>query len=401
MLSQRHSLVYLDYNASTFFPRSQLTVDLLELIEVAGANPSSLHLLGRKSRRLINEAAEALGSYLQVKPEAIYWTSGGAEANAFALHSAVLTHAHQKPLDKMRIVLSALEHDSTLLAAQKLAEQRSDLILEFIPVTADGVLDLDALKASIQDPTKASIALISCLFASNETGVLQPIVEVAKWCGSRGIPLHVDAVQALGKTPFSIQEFEGHLKTGYFTFSGHKIGAPKGVGCLIALGEGRILWPIVHGKQQKTLRGGTENSFAIGLFGKIIQTILKGDFQPFPDFLENLRNDFEAQLRPLNPIIHGQKVPRLKNTSYFGFEGLDGDSLLMTLDLEKVCASSGSACTSGSLDPSHVLMAMGCSRSLARSSIRLSSGYGTTWEDYQTVLKILPEFIKGISCLKK
>ncbi|MEW6055901.1 MAG: cysteine desulfurase family protein [Bdellovibrionota bacterium] len=368
--------------------------ELDQLVRDTFANPSSLHKLGRKSRRFINDASEAVARYLNCDPEFIYWTSGASEANSWALHSG-MRHALEKNISRNpRLIVSAIEHDSCLLAAESL-KKNAGVELTSLRVNPNGTVNLDHLRELLSN---AEYDLVSVVHSSNETGVIQPLDEVSKLCREKRVALHVDCVQAFGKLPLDLKS----LGATYATFSGHKLGAPKGVGFLVVSGEGKLLAPLVHGKQQKTLRGGTENSLGIAVLGRIVEA-MNGGYSPFPEHLLSWHHDFESELKRIVPgtIIHGEQAPRLRNTSFIGFEQTDGDGILMNLDLEGICASSGSACTSGSLDPSHVLTAMGQDKSIARSSVRFSSGRLNTWNEFERVLQVLPDIVERIRQGKK
>ncbi|MBI2606627.1 MAG: cysteine desulfurase [Deltaproteobacteria bacterium] len=381
--------VYLDHNASAPVPE-ELFPESEKLLKQGFANPSSIHEAGRRSRRLISEAAEHAAAFVDCDPEDVYWTSGASESNSWALHSAVQSALEKNPSRVPRLLISAIEHESVQLAAKALAA-RSDSRAELhsIPVDADGVIRVEALKTRLA--RDADWDLISVMHVNNETGVIQPIEDVVAAARSHGVPTHVDCVQTLGKIPISLKR----LGANYATFSGHKIGAPKGVGFLAIQGEGKRLTALVHGKQQKGLRGGTENPVSVAMFGLVLSEMGKGRLA-YPKGLEAWRDEFEAKMRDAIPgaVIHGKRARRLPNTTYVGFEGIDGDGVLMNLDLEGVAASSGSACTSGSVDPSHVLLAMGCDKAMARSSVRFSSGRNTAWPDFEKVLEVLPGIVR-------
>ncbi len=376
--------VYLDYNASAPFPKG-LSGELESLISQYG-NPASLHSSGRSARRLINQATENAAAFLDIDAEFIYWTSGASEANSWAVHSAV-EYARSKNL-KPRLLISAIEHESVQLAAK--FHEACGAELKIIPVTKNGVIDLEWLKNLLA--TDANWSLISVMHANNETGVVQPVEQVVAAAKAHLIPTHVDCVQTLGKMPLSVRK----IGATYTTFSAHKVGGLKGTGILAIQGTGKILTPLIHGKQQKSLRGGTENPVGVAAFGSVLMQLKKT--AGFATSLTMMRNDFEAKLKKLIPgtIIHGEGTSRLYNTTFVGFEGADGDGILMGLDLEGVCASSGSACTSGSIDPSTVLLAMECDKAIARSSVRFSSGPTTTWADYEQVLKVLVDIVARV-----
>ncbi len=379
--------IYLDYNASAPFP-TELNEEFSSVLLSGYGNPSSLHFFGRKSRRLINEATEFVAKFVNADPAFCYWTSGASEANTWVLHSAVLRAKAEGR--SPQLLVSAIEHESTLLAAKHLASQFKDVRVDLLPVLRNGQIDLEALAQML---TQARYDLVSVLHANNETGVVQPVDQLTEICARANIPVHIDCVQTLAKIPFTIAD----RGIQFLTFSGHKIGAPKGVGLLAVRGEGRLLYPLIHGKQQKGLRGGTENVTGVTMFARTLSAYQNGKIRSF-EHCQTLHDRFEKQLTETIPgtIIHGLGAARLPNTTYVGFEGLDGDSLLMGLDLEGVCASSGSACSSGSLDPSHVLSAMGCTPELARSSVRFSSGPNTTWSEFETLLNVLSELVSRL-----
>jgi cysteine desulfurase len=380
---------YLDHNASSPLLTDRLG-DVSHLFKLSQGNPSSLHAIGRAARRLINESAESLSTFVSCSSDEVFWTSGASESNSWILNSA--SQFARKNGRRPRLILSAIEHDSVRLAAKGLEAE----ILE-LRVKASGEVDLDHLREllSIDGP----IDCVAVLHVNNETGVIQPIAEAATLCKEKGIFFHVDCVQSLGKEKIRFKE----LGLSSASFSGHKVGAPKGVGALVVARDyQKSLFPLIHGLQQSTRRGGTENAFGVSSFGKILESELQGK-RIFPEQLLIWRNDFEAELKRRIPSaeIHGASAPRVSNTTFVGFEGLDGDSLLMKLDLEGICASAGSACTTGSLNPSHVLLAMGYNEAMARSSVRFSAGSTTTWKDYERVLDVLPRMVSELIGARK
>jgi cysteine desulfurase len=286
-----------------------------------------------------------------------------------------------------RVLISAIEHDSVVSAAEDMKEQ--GVVVDVIPVTPCGTLDVGALARLLEAPAD----LVAVMHANNETGAIQPVAEVAALCQARGVPYLCDAVQTLGKLPLDLSA----LGATYVTFSGHKIGAPKGIGFLVVTAKGRLLYPLIHGKQQKGLRGGTENTMGAAILGRLVGALRRGDVCHSAD-LEGFHRRFEAELKARIPgvIVHGEKAKRLPNTSFIGFEGVEGDGVLLNLDLAGVAASSGSACSSGSIEPSGTLLAMGCDAKLARSSVRFSSGFTTTWADFEKVLEVLPPIVERI-----
>ncbi|MGE4233146.1 MAG: cysteine desulfurase family protein [Bacteriovoracia bacterium] len=402
-------MVYLDYNASAPFPSEwpELSLDKIgALLRDSSANPSSLHRPGRKGRKIINQTTDLVANFLNVDAEFLYWTSGASEANSFALNSAyefALSRRRQNPV----FFISAIEHESTLMAAR--AYEKKGVTIVTIPVDQDGVLKTEDLRTLLEQYTisHGGVDLVSVLYANNETGVIQPYRKVGSLCKKFNVPFHMDCVQGLGKRLLSIKGLQSEQDgPTYLTFSAHKIGGLKGLGFLVvqpfSVGQGKLLSAIVHGKQQKSLRGGTENPFLIGIFGEVLKAISSGK-SIFPEHLETWRRDFEAELTSRIPdtIIYGRAVNRICNTTYVGFPGAIDDSILVNLDLEGICASSGSACTSGSIDPSHVLLAQGYDKDLARSSVRFSSGYGNTWADFENVLDVLPKIVERVRAKKE
>ena len=352
----------------------------------SAASPSSFHKPGRDSKRLINEAAESTARFLDADPNGLYWTSGASEANSWILHSTMISakSTGRKP----RLILSSLEHDSIREAAQWLIGQGTSI--EWIKATSNGTIDLGHLKELIATPEP--IDLVSIMHANNETGVLQPIEEAVNMCRAKDLAVHVDCVQSLGKQPLALRS----LGATYATFSGHKIGAPKGVGFMVVdRRQKNELSALIHGRQQNGLRGGTENTFGIAALSCVLK-FLNDQTPSLRQRLNQMRLQFENELKNKVPgtIIHGETSPRLCNTTFVGFDGIDGNGVLMSLDLEGISASSGSACSSGTLQPSHVLLAMGCDDRLAKSSIRFSSGFETQWRDYERVLAILPKTVE-------
>jgi len=379
--------IYLDTNASCPISSVILRESGALLLATQG-NPSSRHHWGRLSHRSINHTSELLADHLGCKPENILWTSGASEANAWIIHSAARLAQSRK--ETSRFFISEIEHDSVLLAAQS-----SGAIVTKLRVTPSGAVDLthfEELLRTVKPQEKPH--LISVQYVNNQTGVIQPIEEIAKLCKTFEIPLHVDIVQALGKLPLNVHA----IGAQFLTFSGHKIGALKGVGGLIRLDGGLKLSALIAGRQQESLRGGTENAFAIAALGAILRDSASTKKPVFPEYLQEWRSEFEAQLKDKIPNIeiHGKNAPRVCNTSFISFRGVPADSILMNLDLAGIHAGSGSACASGTLEPSHVLLAMGVSEADALSAVRFSAGPHTKWSDYERVLDILPPLIEKL-----
>ncbi|MBI4041034.1 MAG: cysteine desulfurase [Deltaproteobacteria bacterium] len=372
--------IYFDYNAT-----SPLRPEVYEAMSVylksQFGNASSIHEEGRKAKEGVMVARESLAQVSGCDPEEIIFTSGGTEANNLALKGAFEYFYPQKK----KIIVSEIEHPSILETCDYLASRGATLVK--LPVTKEGIVDATLLEASLSDDT----LLVSVQYVNHETGVIQPIQDMGRLVQSKGILFHVDAVQALGKLPMSFSA----LPVDLMSVSSHKISGPKGIGALI-LKQGLKLQALVHGgNQERKRRGGTENVAAIVGFGKACDLISEMGGQD-QERIEKLRNYFEAKLKSQFPTIsiQGESVPRVGNTSNITFEDITSETLLLNLDLQGVSASSGAACSSGSLDPSPVLLAMGLSENLALSSVRFSFGAATCQNEIDVALKILSNIVE-------
>ncbi|WP_354115136.1 MULTISPECIES: cysteine desulfurase family protein [unclassified Bradyrhizobium] len=365
------SRVYLDWNATTPL-RAEARTAMLAAWELIG-NPSSVHAEGREARRLVEEARATLAAAVGALPRNVVFTSAGTEANALAL-SPGLRGSSGGPVE--RLLVSAVEHASVLSGGRFPADKVSQ-----IPVTRSGVIDPDHLKALLGDGPPA---LVSIMAANNETGAIQPIAEAAGIVHKAGGLLHVDAIQALGKIPFDIKAVGADLAT----FSAHKIGGPKGVGALV-LAEGIAgLEPVLRGGgQELSRRAGTENVAGIAGFGAAVRAAL----QALPEDVERmatLRDSLENGIRGIaGAVVFADDVKRLPNTILFTAPGLSAETAVIGFDLEGVAVSSGSACSSGKVQPSHVLSAMGYDATVAQGAVRLSLGWSTEPDDINRALE--------------
>ena len=363
--------VYLDWNAT-----SPLRPEAREAMAAAWdlcGNPSSVHAEGRQARRLVEEARAAVASAVGALPRNVVFTSGGTEANALALTPG-LRRGSGLPVE--RLLVSAIEHASVLAGGRFPAEA-----ISMIGVTSAGLLDLDHLRTKLE---AGPPALVSVMLANNETGAVQPVAQVAEIVHAAGGLLHVDAIQALGKISFDIKALNADL----VTVSGHKIGGPKGVGAL-ALAEGvRGLEPLLRGGGQELgHRAGTENVAGIAGFGAAAKAAM-GTREGDTIRLESLRNRLERGLRETTgAIVFSGDVPRLPNTTLFTVPGLKAETAVIGFDLEGIAVSSGSACSSGKVQPSHVLKAMGFGPEIAEGAVRLSQGWSTSSADIDRCLK--------------
>jgi cysteine desulfurase len=375
--------VYLDWNATTPL-RPEARQAMAVAWEVAG-NPSSVHAEGRQARRLVEDARDAVAAAVSARRQDVVFSSGGTEANALALTPG-LRRAGGEPV--RRLLVSAIEHASVLSGGRFAAEA-----IGTIKVSGSGLVDLDHLRERLSE---GDPALVSVMLANNETGAIQPVGDIAGIVHAAGGLLHVDAIQALGKIPFDIKS----IKADLITLSAHKIGGPKGVGALVMAEEVQGLEPLLRGGGQELgRRAGTENVAGIAAFGaaaRAAMAALQGDAER----LQNLRGRLEAGLaRTPGMILLAADVPRLPNTTLFTVPGLKAETAVIGFDLGGIAVSSGSACSSGKVQPSHVLAAMGFGRELAEGAVRLSLGWSTSEADIDLALeawrKLADALLKG------
>jgi len=368
--------VYLDWNATAPL-RDEARAAMVAALESAG-NPSSVHAEGRAARRLVENARGEVAALVAAEPRNVVFTSGGTEANMLALSPA--TGAGPGAAACGRLLVSAIEHPSVLAGGRFPAAA-----VERVPATPSGVVDLAALARRLTALAgEGTRPLVSVMLAGNETGTLQPVSQAARLTHEAGGLLHVDAVQAAGRIPCEISALGADL----LTLSGHKIGAPKGVGALVKRDEALALDPLVKGGgQERGARAGTENVAAIAGFGAAAAAARANLEQERAD-LERLRRTLEAGLKSISPdvIIFGAEAERLPNTTLFTVPGMKAETAVIAFDLDGVAVSSGAACSSGKVTPSHVLAAMGVSPPLARGAVRVSLGRTTTESDLDCFL---------------
>jgi cysteine desulfurase len=361
---------YLDHNATSPIRPEVLSAVADALARVG--NPSSVHAEGRQARASIERARSQVAALVRARPEDVIFTSGGTEANATALRPGALRDAAGRPV--LRLVVSAVEHAS-VLAAHGFPEGRFDTVR----VNTDGRVDLDDL-AQVLDEVGGEAFQLSVQMANNETGVVQPVAALAEVARARGGVVHTDAVQAAGRMPIDM----GALRVDALTLSAHKLGAPTGIGALVlARRRAGPQLPLVRGGgQEGRLRAGTENLAGIVGFGAAAEIAARAvDSEALR--LRNLRDHAERELRRIAPdaVIFGSGAERMPNTLAFAVPGLVAETALMALDLDGIAVSSGSACSSGKVGPSHVLAAMGVPAELARGAIRVSFGWNSREED--------------------
>ncbi|HEY8333550.1 MAG TPA: cysteine desulfurase family protein [Tardiphaga sp.] len=354
--------VYLDWNATTPL-RPEAREAMAAAWDLAG-NPSSVHTEGRQARRLMEDARATVAGALNAAPRNVVFTSGGTEANALALTPGLRRNVSQAV---ERLIVSSVEHASVLAGGRFAADA-----IEVLGADREGMVDLDQLRFLLGSGTPA---LVSVMLANNETGALQPVAEIAELVHQAGGLLHVDAVQALGKIAIDINMLQADL----LSISAHKIGGPKGVGALVlAEGVAGLEALVRGGGQELGRRAGTENVPGIAGFGAAVRAAMAG-LADDTTRMEKLRNRLEEGLRQTRGVfVFSQNAPRLPNTTLFAVPGLKAETAVIGFDLEGIAVSSGSACSSGKVQPSHVLEAMGFGPELAKSGVRLSLGWSTS-----------------------
>ena len=369
--------IYLDWNATAPL-RPQAREALQEASAVTG-NPSSVHAEGRAARRLIEHAREDVAGLVGASAADVIFTASGTEANMLALSPAIETASEKRPRD--RLFMSAIEHVSVRTGGRLARE-----VIEDLPVDADGRIDLAALAdAMSRAMAHASRPLVSIMLANNETGVVQPVAEAATIVHAANGLLHVDAVQAVGRIPCDFSALGADL----LTLSAHKIGGSKGAGALVrARDDIHFADPLIRGGgQERGLRAGTENVAGIAAFGAAAATARRQMAEEAPSMLV-LRDLLESGLKAISPsvVIFGAGAARLPNTTLFSVDGMKAETAVIAFDLEGVAVSSGAACSSGKVQPSHVLAAMGVAPDRTRGAIQVSLGWTTTKADVETFL---------------
>jgi len=379
---------YLDHAATT--PMLPAAVRVLESELTRTGNPSSLHASGRAARRVVEEARERFAAALGARPSEVLWTSGGTEADNLAIKGLFWARRTHDP-GRRRILVSAVEHHAVLDPAFWMAEHAgAELVL--LPVDSDGVLEVDALRAELEANGEHA-ALLSVMWANNEVGTLQPLADVVALARRHGVPVHADAVQAVGQVPvdFAASGLDA------MTVSGHKLGGPGGTGALLAR-RGLELTPVQHGGgQERGVRSGTLDAALLASFATAVDEAVAARPTHAPR-VAALRDTLVAGVRAIDPtaVLRGpaDAERRLPANAHFTFPGCEGDSLLYLLDSAGVEASTGSACQAGVPRPSHVLLAMGVDEDDARGALRFSLGHTSTSDDVAALLTALPAVLE-------
>ncbi len=378
--------VYADNAATTSVSKTALDAMMPYLTTLYG-NPSSLYSFAQKAKEALEEARQTVADIIGAQPKEIYFTSGGSEADNQAIVSMAKVGALK---GKKHLISTKFEHHAVLHTLKQLEKQGFEVTL--LDVHEDGVVRLEDVEAAIREDT----ALVTVMFANNEIGTVQPITEIGALCRSKGIPFHTDAVQAAGHMPINVQEMNIDL----LSMSGHKFHAPKGVGVLYAK-RGMPLFNIIEGgAQERGKRAGTENIPGIVALAAALKESVD-NMEANTAKIIPMRDKLFTELSKIpHSKINGSLEHHVPGTVNMCFEGIEGESLLLLLDAKGVCASSGSACTSGSLDPSHVLLSIGLPHEVAHGSLRLSIGEYNTMEEIDHIIEVVPgivEYLRSIS----
>lgn len=387
-------LVYLDHAATT--PMLPAAVEAMTRQLTGVGNASSLHASGRGARRVVEESRETIAGVIGARPGDVVFTSGGTESDNLALKGIFWSRRAEDPR-RTRILSTAIEHHAVLDPLHWLAESDGAEV-ELLPVSTQGVLDVESLRDSVaRDPE--SVALISVMWANNEVGSLQPIDEVVAIAAEHGIPVHTDAVQALGQVPVDFAA----SGVDALTFTGHKVGGPYGVGALVVRRDLSVSALVHGGGQERDIRSGTLDVPAIASLAAAVEESVKHQHEHAVR-VAALRDDLVRRVIEVVPDAHLHGAPagpqRLPGNAHLGFPGCEGDSLLMLLDARGIECSTGSACSAGVPQPSHVLLAMGCDADQARHSLRFSLGHTTTPADIDALVEAIGPVVERARAAK-
>lgn len=375
------NLIYLDNNATTPLDPA-VKEKMTQFLKEHFGNPSSLYPIGRRVREIINEARETIAKALRASRTEIFFTGSGTEADNFALRGVCEAFPEKKEL-----ITSSIEHPAVMRTASYLETKGIKVI--YVPVDEYGMIDLDFLQRAITPQT----ALISIMHANNELGTIQPIEQVTRIAQEKAVLVHTDAVQTFGKIDVNVRK----LGVDLLSISAHKIYGPKGVGALYVR-KGTKIKPLIHGgHQEREMRAGTENTIGIVGFGEAVRVMREkgpGDKKRIEKLAERLKQGIEASIPKVK--FNGHPEKRIKGTLNFSFLGLEAEAILLALATKDICVSTGSACSEGAEEVSHVLAAIGLKPEIARSSIRMSLGRFNTEEEIEKVLHELPQIVENL-----
>ena len=372
--------IYADNAATTCMSRTAIDA-MLPYFDGVYGNPSSLHTAGQEAAEALQNARARIAACIGASPKEITFTSGGSEADNQAILSAARTGARK---GKRRIVSTAFEHHAVLHTLEKL--EKEGFTVDLLPVGKTGTVSAEQVRAAIREDT----CLVSVMYANNEIGSVLPIAEIGAVCRAAGVPFHTDAVQAAGHLPLDVVRDSVDM----LSLSAHKFHGPKGVGLLYAR-TGTVLSPLIEGgAQERGKRAGTENLPGIMGMAAALEDAC-AHMEENAARVAHMRDRLMAGLSAIpHSVLNGDRVHRLPGNVHMCFEGIEGESLLLLLDARGICASSGSACTSGALDPSHVLLAIGHPHEIAHGSLRLTLDPSNTEEDVDAILKAVPEVVE-------
>lgn len=374
-------IIYADNAATTCVSAAAREAMMKYLTEDYG-NPSSLYSFARIATDALEEARAKVAKILNAQPREIYFTSGGSEADNQAIISAARVGARK---GKKHLISTKFEHHAVLHTLNKLEKEGFEVTL--LDVHSDGVVTLDDVKNAVRDDT----ALVTIMFANNEIGTIQPIAEIGAFCREKGIPFHTDAVQAAGHMPIDVEA----MNIDMLSMSGHKFHAPKGVGVLYAKKNMPLVNVIEGGAQERGKRAGTENIPGIVALAAALEESVNNMEANTAKIIPMRDKLFKELAKIPHSKINGSLEHHVPGTVNMCFEGIEGESLLLMLDMKYgICASSGSACTSGSLDPSHVLLSLGLPHEVAHGSLRLSVGEYNTMEEIDEICKAVPQVVQ-------
>lgn len=373
---------YFDHNATTPV-RPEVIEAMVPYLTKMYGNASSVHSYGREAKNALETSREKIAGFIGADPDEIYFTGCGTESDNIALTGCL----KKAPADKNGLVTTTVEHSAILQTAKKL--ESDGFPVRFTDVDNHCMVDFDALRKAVDDRT----ALVSIMHANNETGVIQDIEEAARIAHKAGALFHTDAVQSAGKVPIDVRA----MGIDMLSMSGHKLNAPKGIGVLY-IKNGIKITPLTYGgAHERGIRPGTEDIAGIVAFARAFELSVE-EMEEKQKRLLSLRNRLEEGIEERIPdvIFNGRSVPRLAGTSNISVPGVDGEALIFSLDMEGVAASTGSACSTGEVEPSHVLIAMGCEPKIAQSSLRFSMGWGSTEEGVEHILSVLPPIVERL-----
>ena len=372
-------MIYAD-NAATTKTSPLAQKAMLDAMERFWGNPSSLHTPGQQAKEAMQSAREAVAKAIGAQPREIYFTSGGSEADNQAIASAARVGAMK---GRKHLITTAIEHHAVLHTVDQLAKEGFEVTL--IPVDESGIVKVSDVAAAIREDT----ALVSVMYANNEIGTIQPVAEIGALCRERGIPFHTDAVQAVGHLPIDVNA----QNIDMLSLSAHKFHGPRGVGALYVRRGAPLLTFIQGGAQESGRRAGTENLPAIMGMAAALEDAVDHMEENNAHALRLRDGLIDGLSRISHSALNGDRERRLPSNVNFCFEGIEGESLLLLLDDKGIAASSGSACTSGSLDPSHVLLAIGRPHEVAHGSLRLTLDHENTMEDVEAIVKAVTEVV--------